>query len=188
MADTRLRAVTVNLSCGQPESRLFNVQWPVGGRAGRRARRPPRRAAKAARARRPRAARPSTRCRWPSRSTTRRAWPIRAGCIATTLTARLHVIDAAHTALRIAGRLHGALRPGYRRTRLGADGRGPGHAWSTTSANWARPSSTWAAAPPAWRCSPKASCCTPRSCRSAACTSPTISRACCPRRSPTPSG
>jgi cell division protein FtsA len=24
--------VTVNLGCGQPESRLFNVQWPVGGR------------------------------------------------------------------------------------------------------------------------------------------------------------
>ena len=33
MADPRLRAVTVNLTCGQPESRLFNVQWPVGGRA-----------------------------------------------------------------------------------------------------------------------------------------------------------
>jgi cell division protein FtsA len=33
MADTRLRAVIVNLTCGQPESRLFNVQWPVGGRA-----------------------------------------------------------------------------------------------------------------------------------------------------------
>jgi cell division protein FtsA len=33
MADIRLRSVTVNLSCGQPESRLFNVQWPVGGRA-----------------------------------------------------------------------------------------------------------------------------------------------------------
>jgi cell division protein FtsA len=33
MAGTRLRDVTVNLSCGQPESRLFNVQWPVGGRA-----------------------------------------------------------------------------------------------------------------------------------------------------------
>lgn len=32
-ADLRLRAVTVNLSCGQPESRLFNIQWPVGGRA-----------------------------------------------------------------------------------------------------------------------------------------------------------
>jgi cell division protein FtsA len=32
-ADMRLRTITVNLSCGQPESRLFNVQWPVGGRA-----------------------------------------------------------------------------------------------------------------------------------------------------------
>jgi cell division protein FtsA len=32
-ADQRLRSITVNLSCGQPESRLFNVQWPVGGRA-----------------------------------------------------------------------------------------------------------------------------------------------------------
>lgn len=33
MADIRLRSVTVNLSCGQPVSRLFNVQWPVSGRA-----------------------------------------------------------------------------------------------------------------------------------------------------------
>jgi cell division protein FtsA len=33
MADHRLRAVTVNLSCGAPESRLYNLQWPVGGRA-----------------------------------------------------------------------------------------------------------------------------------------------------------
>ncbi len=32
MADTRLRSVVVNLSCGAPESRLFNVQWPVDGR------------------------------------------------------------------------------------------------------------------------------------------------------------
>lgn len=32
-AGLRLSKVTVNLSCGQPESRLFNVQWPVGGRA-----------------------------------------------------------------------------------------------------------------------------------------------------------
>ena len=32
-ADHHLRSVTVNLSCGQPESRLFNVRWPVGGRA-----------------------------------------------------------------------------------------------------------------------------------------------------------
>ncbi|MBT1315018.1 hypothetical protein JQN09_24430, partial [Phocaeicola dorei] len=29
MADLRLKSVYVNLSCGQPESRLFNVQWPV---------------------------------------------------------------------------------------------------------------------------------------------------------------
>ena len=42
MADTRLRAVTVNLSCGQPESRLFNVQWPVGGRAVEEHGHPPR--------------------------------------------------------------------------------------------------------------------------------------------------
>lgn len=33
MAEHRLHAVTVNLTCGQPESRLFDVQWPVGGRA-----------------------------------------------------------------------------------------------------------------------------------------------------------
>ena len=33
MADHRLRSVVVNLGCGHPESRLFNVQWPVGGRA-----------------------------------------------------------------------------------------------------------------------------------------------------------
>ncbi|MCB5946009.1 cell division protein FtsA [Acidocella sp. KAb 2-4] len=33
LADTRLKSVYVNLSCGQPESRLFNVQWPVDGRA-----------------------------------------------------------------------------------------------------------------------------------------------------------
>jgi cell division protein FtsA len=33
MADVTLRSVTVNLTCGQPESRLFNVQWPAGGRA-----------------------------------------------------------------------------------------------------------------------------------------------------------
>ena len=32
-ANTRLRSITVNLTCGQPESRLFNAQWPVGGRA-----------------------------------------------------------------------------------------------------------------------------------------------------------
>jgi cell division protein FtsA len=33
MADTRLRNVIVNLSCGQPTSRLLNVKCDVGGRA-----------------------------------------------------------------------------------------------------------------------------------------------------------
>lgn len=32
MADIRLRDVTVNLSCGQPESRLFNVSMNLGGK------------------------------------------------------------------------------------------------------------------------------------------------------------
>jgi cell division protein FtsA len=33
MADTRLSRVTVGLTTGQPTSRVFNMQWPVGGRA-----------------------------------------------------------------------------------------------------------------------------------------------------------
>ena len=33
MADTQLRGAIVNLSCGQPESRQQNIQWPIGGRA-----------------------------------------------------------------------------------------------------------------------------------------------------------
>ena len=33
MADVRLRSVTVNLTCGQPRSRLFSVEWPINGRA-----------------------------------------------------------------------------------------------------------------------------------------------------------
>ncbi len=33
MADHRLRSVTVNLTCGHPESRLFDLQWPVGNRS-----------------------------------------------------------------------------------------------------------------------------------------------------------
>ena len=33
MAQYHLRAVTVNLGCGQPASRMVNVQWPVAGRA-----------------------------------------------------------------------------------------------------------------------------------------------------------
>lgn len=33
MADTLLKGVIVNLSCGQPESRLHNILWQIGGRA-----------------------------------------------------------------------------------------------------------------------------------------------------------
>ena len=33
MADHHLTRLTVNLTCGQPQSRLFHVQWPIGGRA-----------------------------------------------------------------------------------------------------------------------------------------------------------
>lgn len=33
MAGTQLRGVIVNLSCGQPESRQQQIQWPIGGRA-----------------------------------------------------------------------------------------------------------------------------------------------------------
>jgi cell division protein FtsA len=33
MADTLLKGVIVNLSCGQPQSRAHNIEWPIGGRA-----------------------------------------------------------------------------------------------------------------------------------------------------------
>ena len=82
MADHRLRSVTVNLTCGQPESRLFNVQWPVGGRAVTE--QDIRRVVQEGRARavvdgRETHPRPAARR---SASTRRRAWPTRAGCIA----------------------------------------------------------------------------------------------------------
>lgn len=32
MADLKLSGAIVNLSCGQPGSRLMNIQWPIGGR------------------------------------------------------------------------------------------------------------------------------------------------------------
>ena len=63
MSDHRLRSVTVNLTCGQPESRLFNVQWPVGGRARDGGRHPARGAGRPLPAPSRRGARPSTRCR-----------------------------------------------------------------------------------------------------------------------------
>ncbi|GGG16515.1 cell division protein FtsA [Caldovatus sediminis] len=33
MADTQLRGAIVNLSCGQPDSRPLHIQWPISGRA-----------------------------------------------------------------------------------------------------------------------------------------------------------
>lgn len=33
MSDTRLSGVIVNLSCGQPDSRVAQLRWPIGGRA-----------------------------------------------------------------------------------------------------------------------------------------------------------
>lgn len=33
MADTLLKGVIVNLSCGQPQSRAHAIEWPIGGRA-----------------------------------------------------------------------------------------------------------------------------------------------------------
>ena len=102
MADTRLRAVTVNLSCGQPESRLFNVQWPVGGRAIDE--HDVRRVVLEGRARAQNEGRETIH-----------ALPLTfsvddmqgvadpRGLHCATLTARLHVIDAAHTALRSLG-------------------------------------------------------------------------------------
>ena len=103
MADTRLRSITVNLSCGQPESRLFNVQWPVGGRAVTEA--DIRRVLLEGRARAlsegreiihalPLAFTDGRRCR---------ASPIRAGCIATRSPRGCMCVDAITTALRTLG-------------------------------------------------------------------------------------
>ncbi len=99
MADTRLRTVTVNLTCGQPESRLYNVQWPVGGREiadsdirgvvneGR-----DRAAAEG------RKAIHAIPLNFAVDATDQVADP--RGLFCTTLNARLHIIDAAATALR----------------------------------------------------------------------------------------
>ncbi len=99
MADHRLRAVIVNLSCGAPESRLFNVQWPVGGRAVTEA--DIRRVVQEGRAR-----------AWTEGRETIHSLPLGftaddtqgvadpRGLHCEQLTARLHVLDAASTALR----------------------------------------------------------------------------------------
>ncbi len=99
MADTRLRGVTVNLSCGAPESRLFNVQWPVGGRAVEES--DIRRVVSEGRARAEYDGRDTIHAlplAFSVDDTTGIADPRGLHC--TTLTARLHVIDAARNALR----------------------------------------------------------------------------------------
>ena len=102
MADTRLRAVTVNLTCGQPESRLFNVQWPVGGRAVEE--NDIRRVVNEGRVRAAvngREAIHALPLAFSVDETDRVDDP--RGLFCETLTARLHIIDAASTALRSLG-------------------------------------------------------------------------------------
>lgn len=102
MADTRLRTVTVNLSCGQPESRLFNVQWPVGGRAV--AESDVRRVVNEGRARAITEGRESIHSLPLSFAVDETDHVLDPrGLFCTTLGARLHVIDAASTALRSLG-------------------------------------------------------------------------------------
>ena len=102
MADTRLRAVTVNLTCGQPESRLFNVQWPVGGRAVEEA--DVRRVVHEGRARALVEGRDTIHA-LPLTFTVDDMQGVAdpRGLHCATLTARLHVIDATTTALRSLG-------------------------------------------------------------------------------------
>ena len=99
MADTRLRAVTVNLSCGQPESRLFNVRWPVGGRAVTEA--DVRRVLLEGRARAASEGRHIVHA-MPLNFAADETMGVDdpRGLFCDTLSARLHVIDAMHTSLR----------------------------------------------------------------------------------------
>ncbi|MDE2516793.1 MAG: cell division protein FtsA [Rhodospirillales bacterium] len=103
MADTRIRAVTVNLNCGQPESRLFNVQWEMGNQAGGRPveEQDIRRVVREGRLRATTEGREIIHAlpiSFAVDGMTGIADPRGLHC--TTLTARLHVIDAAATALR----------------------------------------------------------------------------------------
>ena len=107
MADTRLRAVTVNLSCGQPDSRLFNVQWPIGNAAtGGRVvvEQDIRRVVVEARDRSESEGREvihSLPLSFMVDTTDHVADP--RGLYCSTLTARLHIVDAAASALRTLG-------------------------------------------------------------------------------------
>ena len=105
MADTTLRSVTVNLTCGQPESRLFNVQWPVGSGEGRAVEEfDIRRVIAEGRLRADVEGREIIHALPLTFSTddTDRVLDPR-GLFCTTLTARLHIIDAATSALRSLG-------------------------------------------------------------------------------------
>ena len=107
MADTRLRSVVVNLSCGQPDSRLFNVQWPVGSaNTGGRVvvDQDIRRAVSEARLRAEADGREvihSLPLSFKVDETDHVADP--RGLYCSTLTARLHIVDAATSALRTLG-------------------------------------------------------------------------------------
>ena len=174
MADIRLRAVTVNLTCGQPESRLFNVQWPVGGRAvtenDMRGVLNEGRARAEVDGREPIHVLPLN---FAVDATDHVIDP--RGLFCSTLNARLHVIDAAATALRtmeacigrcdleIEDLVSAPLAAGI-------------SSWCRKNANSARRSSTWAAAPPAWRSMPSKQMMHTAQFRSAACTSPRIWR------------
>jgi cell division protein FtsA len=99
MADTRLKSVIVNLSCGQPESRLFNVQWPVDGRAVTAD--DVRRVVREARMRAVAEGRETIHSLPLSFATDETAGITDPrGLFCETLTAQLHVIDAGNTALR----------------------------------------------------------------------------------------
>ena len=106
MSDTRLRTVTVNLSCGQPESRLYNVQWPLSGPAGGRPveEHDIRRIVQEGRARAAADGREAIHI-LPQTFTVDDTEGVTdpRGLFCTTLAARLHVVDAASTALRSLG-------------------------------------------------------------------------------------
>lgn len=101
-ADMRLKSVIVNLSCGQPESHLFNVQWPVDGRAVTAD--DIRRVVREARLRAAADGRETIHALplgFATDETPGIADP--RGLYCDTLTAQLHVVDAAATALRTLG-------------------------------------------------------------------------------------
>ncbi len=126
MADMRLRAVTVNLTCGQPASRLFNVQWPIGSAGAGRAVEDAdiRRIVAEGRARADEDGRETIHA-LPAHLLRRRHRPCRRSARLV-----LHHADraAAHHRrgnhrIALAGRLHWPLRPGHRRAGLRPHGR-----------------------------------------------------------------